>query len=97
MSEIGPSILQANRFHGRGVYREVSPAAFRRSLTTLTVSRASTYVAADLTPGEIRSVHVRVGQTAAHGFQSRIEVTWGDALGPRPSDICCSDGPSDSS
>ena len=70
---------------------------FHGSLTTLTVSRASTYVAAYLTSGKIRSVHVRVGQTVAHAFQSRIEITWGDALGRRSGDVCCRDRPRDGS
>ena len=55
-------------------------ARFRRLLASVTVPPAPLNVAANLTAAEIRRVHVRVGQTVAHGFQSGVEVTCGNAL-----------------
>lgn len=37
----------------------------------LSVAAASLNIAANFTAGEIRGVHVRVGQTITHGLQSR--------------------------
>src|SRR5215470_3511227 len=55
------------------------------------MARASANLAANLAPGEIRGVHVRIGQTIANGFQSRIEVAWSNALERGPGDVCCGD------
>jgi hypothetical protein len=61
----------------------------------MTVPRAPLNVAANLTAGEIRRVHVRVGQTVTHGFQSGVEVTYGNALASGSGNVCCSDFPGD--
>ena len=49
-------------------------ARFRRSFAAFIVTEAATNLTANLTAGEIRHVHVRIGQTFAHGFQSGVEV-----------------------
>jgi hypothetical protein len=61
-----------------------------------TVARASTNLAANLAAAEVCCVHVGVGQTVAHGFQSRVEIAGVNALGGGPGDICCRYGSRDS-
>ena len=41
---------------------------FNRLLAAFAVCRTAADLAANLTAGEIRRVHVRVGQTVGHGF-----------------------------
>ena len=56
------------------------------SITVLTVARAD--LATNLTSGEVRSVHVGIGQTCAHGLQGRIEVAYANALSCGSRNIC---------
>ena len=59
--------------------------------------QAPANLAAYLATAEIRGVHVRIGQAITHGFQSRIEVAWSNALRSGPGDVCCRDRSGDGS
>ena len=61
------------------------------------MSRTTFDRASNLTAAEPRRVHVRVGQTGAHGFQGGVEITWVNALADRPRNICGRDRPGDAS
>jgi hypothetical protein len=61
------------------------------------VPRASTDLAANLAAAEVCCVHVGIGQTVAHGFQSGIEIARVNPLRRGPGDICCRNGSRDGS
>src|SRR5262249_15777555 len=66
---------------------------FHRSVVVI----ISLDLAANLTAAEVRRVHVRIGQTVAHGTQGRLEVACCNTLVRWPGDICCRDRPGDCS
>ena len=70
---------------------------FMGSLTTSTMSQATTDLAANLAAAEVCCVHVRIGETFAHCFQSRVEVACSNPLTRGAGNICCRDGPGDGS
>jgi len=102
----GPVVAQtATGFHGQlagdpsrvATWRSFQGKFFRGSFVALIVPEASTNLTANLTVGEIRRVHVRIGPVVAHGFQSGIEVTYSNALARGSGDIYCRDRPSNAS
>jgi hypothetical protein len=54
-------------------------------------------LAANLAAAEVCCVHVGIGQTVAHGFQSRVEIARVNAQRRGPGDICCRNGSRDGS
>src|SRR5262245_20519680 len=67
------------------------------SITSFTVPRASTDLAAKLAAAEVCCVHVGIGQTVTHDSQGGVKITYGNALADGSRDICRRNRSGDSS